>query len=65
MSKVSDISILLAQYKKAKEAYKVAEAAFDNAAAPDVERAFDEFEKAEDNMSSLACTIVEELLETM
>lgn len=65
MTKVVDISILLAEYQKAKEAYKTAEAAFDTAQEPHVTDKYDEFEKAEDDMNSIACRIVETLIEGM
>lgn len=65
MTKVVDISILLTEYQKAKEAYKAAEAAFDAAQEPHVTDKYDEFEKAEDNMNHIACQIVEALIEGM
>jgi len=65
MTKVVDISILLAEYQKAKETYKTAEADFDAAQEPTVTDKYDAFEKAEDAMNNIACQIVEALIEGM
>lgn len=64
-TKVFDISILLAEYSKAKEAYRIAEKDFDDAQEPDVTDKYDVFEKAEEAMNSIACRIVETLIEGM
>lgn len=65
MTKVVDISILLAEYQKAKIAHKTAETAFDAAQEPHVTEMYDAFEKAEDDMNNIACQIVETLIEGM
>ena len=59
-----DISIDLEVYVKARIEYKLAEDAFDNADVDTVDDALTQFEKAEENLATIACKIVDSLVDS-
>ncbi len=60
-----DISIDLDLYVKARVDYKIAEDAFDNADVDTVDEALTEYEKAQDNLATIACKIVDSIIAGM
>lgn len=63
MLKTVDLSTLFAEYRKAKIAFTEAETAFDGASPPDVDKAYDRFERAGDDLFDIACQIVDSIME--